>query len=377
HYFRFLTVILSKQFKKLRNYFMNDLDNFLFICRCLSFEDNRESLRKQLQKEIAWQEIVKISGQHLLTPALYWALSKKGLLNSLSDDGLVTYLKTIFEANQDRNQIILTQVHDIAVQLNQIDIEPLLMKGVASLITDTYEDIGVRMMTDIDLLIPADKLMTSVAALDNIGYKPLAGHTHTEDHHHYIPLVCDYTAASVELHLRMVRIGTEILPTEEVWRDAKLFLFSNTRVRIPSPQHRIKHNIIHTYLSDSKYYKADISLMQLYEFAMLRKTLDKQLDWDELASSFKSQSKLFHSYLAMVYYLLAQSLPDKVSLLPSTKRHYRHFQYRMRYPLYAKFMNFNAYFISSFNYLLTNPKIIWKLLNPLWYIEQFKLIKSL
>ncbi len=357
---------------------MNNLDSFLLICRCLAFEDNRESLRKQFQDGIVWEDIVKLSGQHLVTPALYWALSKKGLLDTLPDDGLVDYLTTILEANRDRNQIILTQVRDIAAQLNQVDIEPLLMKGVASLITDIYDDVGIRMMTDIDLLIPADKLPESVAALAIIGYKPLAGHTYNANyHHHYIPLVCDYTAASVELHLRMVRIGTQILPTEEVWRDAQLFSFRDTKVRIPSPQHRIQHNIIHTYLSDLKYSMANVSLMQLYEFAMLRESLDKQLDWQGLAISFNSQTKLFHSYMAMAYYLLAQPVPDNVQLLPSAKRHYQRFQYRMRHPWFAKLLNFKIYVINSFSYLLAEPKVLWKLLQPSWYLEQLKLIKHL
>ncbi len=149
---------------------MNDLDTFLLLCRCLAFEDNSESLRKQFQEEhIAWENVVKVSSQHLVTPALYWALSKKGLLDALPDDGLIPYLEMILDANRYRNQRILDQVQTIARQLNKVDIEPLLMKGVASLITGIYEEVGIRMMTDIDLLVPYDKLMTSVAALENIG----------------------------------------------------------------------------------------------------------------------------------------------------------------------------------------------------------------
>ena len=357
---------------------MNDLDTFLLLCRCLAFEDNRESLRKQFQeKEIAWENVVKVSSQHLVTPALYWALSKKGLLDALPDDGLVHYLGIILALNRDRNQKILAQLHDIAMQLNQVDIEPLLMKGVASLITGIYEEVGIRMMTDIDLLVPYDKLMTSVAALENIGYKPLAGYRYAKYHHQYIPLVCEGTAASVELHPRIVRIGTQILPTEEVWHDAQPLLFRDTHVRLPSPPHRIQHNIIHTYMMDSNYSMATINLMQLYEFAMLRQSLEEQVDWQKVATRFKPQTKLFHSYMAMAHYLLAQPLPDNIPLLPSAARHYQRFQYRLRHPWFSKSLNLKGYLTNTLSYLLTSPKVLFKLLQPSWYAEQFKLLKKL
>jgi len=357
---------------------MNDLDTFLLLCRCLAFEDNSESLRKQFQEEhIAWENIVKVSSQHLVTPALFWTLSKKGLLDALPDDGLVPYLEMILDANQDRNRRILAQVHDIAMQLNKVDIEPLLMKGVASLITGIYEEVGIRMMTDIDLLVPYDKLMTSVAALENIGYKPLAGYTYATYHHQYIPLVCEGAAASLELHPRMVRIGTQILPTEEVWHDAQPLSFRDSLVRLPSPPHRIQHNIIHTYIMDSNYSMATINLMQLYEFAMLRDSFEKQLDWQTIATAFKPQTKLFHSYVAMAYYLLAQPLPDDIPLLPSAARHYQRFQYRMRHPWFSKLLNLKGYLTNTLSYLLTSPKVLLKLLQPSWYGEQFQLFKKL
>jgi len=356
---------------------MNDSDTFLLVCRCLAFEDNRESLRKPFQEEhIAWENVVKVSSEHLMTPALYWALSKKGLLEALPDDGLVPYLEWIWEANRDRNQRILDQVQTIARQLNQVDIEPLLMKGVASLITGIYEEIGIRMMTDIDLLVPKDKLMTSVAALENIGYQPLPGYTYASYHHQYIPLVCEGTAASVELHPRMVRIGTQILPTEAVWHDAQPLSFRDSLVRLPSPAHRIQHNIIHTYMSDSNYSLATINLMQLYEFAMLRQSLEEQLDWQIIANRFKPETKLFHSYVAMAHYLLAQPLPDEIRLLPSAVRHYHRFQYRLRHPWFAKVLNLKGHFTNALSYLLTSPKVLLKLLQPSWYVEQFQLFKK-
>jgi hypothetical protein len=359
---------------------MNELNTFLLICRCLAFANNRDSLRKQFQEEqIAWENLVKVSNQHLVTPALYWTLSKKGLLNALPDNGLVTYLERLFETNRYRNQSILLQVHDIVFQLNQVGIEPLLMKGVASLITGIYPDAGIRMMTDIDLLIPEDKLMRSVAALENIGYQPMTGYRYASYHHQYVPLVCKDTVSSLELHSRIVRIGTQILPTAEVWHDAQPVSFRDTKVKLPSTQHRIQHNIIHTYMMDANYSMATINLMQLYEFAMLRESLEEQLNWQRLATRFKQvgQAKLFNSYVAMAYYLFDQPLHEAVSLLPSAVRHYQRFQYRLRHPWFAKLLNLKGYFTNAFSYLLISPKVLLKLLQPSWYVKQLQLLKKL
>ncbi len=358
---------------------MNELDTFQLVCRCLAFEDNREALQKQFQTEIRWEKVIKLSSQHLVTPALYWTLSKKGLLDALPDNGLITFLEMMLEANRDRNQKILAQLCNIVMQLNQVGIEPLLMKGVASLITGVYADVGIRMMTDIDLLIPEDKLMISVTALEKLGYKSLAGYTYATYHHQYVPLVCEGSIASLELHPRMVRIGTQILPTTEVWHNAQPLSFSDIKVRVPSPQHRIQHNIIHTYMMDANYSMATINLMQLYEFAMLRKSLEKQLDWQRLAAHFKQhgKAKLFHSYVTMAYKLLAQSLPDEIPFTASAMRDYQRFQYRMRYPWFAKLLNLKGYFVDSLSYLLTSPKVLLKLLQPSWYLKQWQLLRKL
>jgi len=356
---------------------MNDLDTFLLLCRCLAFEDNSESLRQQFQK-VAWEKMVNISGKHLVTPALYCSLSKKGLLNALPDDELVAYFETILAANRDRNKRIIAQLHGIATQLNQADIEPLFLKGAASLATELYEDVGIRMMSDIDLLVPENRLMDSVAILEKMGYRAInANYTSYKNHHHYIPLVCDDEPAAVELHRRIFRNVPKLLPAEDVWHDAMPFQFHNAHIKIPSPHHRIQHNIIHTYLVDRHYSKATVSLRQLYEFAMLRQSLEEQLDWQKLAIDLKlhGKTKIFHNYVAMAHYLLAQPMPEAIPLSKSTKKNYRRFQYR-KHQWFANILDFKVYFLEVLSCVLISPKLLLNLLQLSWYSKKIRILKK-
>ncbi|KHD07758.1 hypothetical protein PN36_16205 [Candidatus Thiomargarita nelsonii] len=357
---------------------MNDLNTFLLICRCLAFEDNSESLRKQFQ-QVAWEKLVKVSSQYWVTQALYWSLSKKGLLNALPNDGLIPYFETILAANRDRNQRILAQLHSIATQLNQVGIEPLFMKGVASLATGIYEDVGIRMTGDIDLLVPENKLMDSVAILEKMGYRVHDTNcTFTKIHHHYTSLVCDGEPAAVDLHRRLFSRVPKLLPAKDVWHDAMSFQFHNARVKLPSPHHRIQHNIVHTYLEDRHYRKATISLRQLYEFAMLRQSLEEELDWQKLAISFKlhGKTKIFHNYVAMAHYLLAQPMPDAIPLSKSTTKNYRRFQDRKNHQWFANILDFKIYLLSALRASLISPKFILKLLQLSWYSKKIRILKK-
>jgi hypothetical protein len=86
----------------------------------------------------------------------------------------------------------------------------------------------------------------------------------------------------------------------------------------------------------------------LYEFAMLRESFEEQLDWQRIRFKRQGKAKLFHSYVVMAHYLLAQPLPGDILLLPSAARHYQRFQYCMRHKWFAKVLNLKGHFTNYF-----------------------------
>ncbi len=62
--------------------------------------------------------------------------------------------------------------------------------------------------------------------------------------------------------------------------------------------------------------------------------------------------------------------------IPAAVRHYHRFQYRLRHPWFAKVLNLKEHFTNSLSYLFTSPKVLLKLFQPSWYLEQLQLLKK-
>ncbi|MCG6863147.1 MAG: nucleotidyltransferase family protein [Chromatiaceae bacterium] len=152
---------------------MSRLDSFLFLCRCLAPNDADSVLVTEIRSgRLSWEQVVAIASGHLVTPILYWSLEKKGLLGELPEE-LCSYLEAIFDLNRQRNQQILDQLVEVAALLNTLGVEIVLLKGAASLAADLYGDMGVRCLSDLDLLVPQDALKDCVCALEADGYSSL------------------------------------------------------------------------------------------------------------------------------------------------------------------------------------------------------------
>jgi ABC-type proline/glycine betaine transport system ATPase subunit len=70
--------------------------------------------------------------------------------------------------NRQRNEKIHAEAINLALILNRMDIVPVLLKGGANLLSGLYADSAHRMMTDLDVLVPAQRLLDCVAELRRI-----------------------------------------------------------------------------------------------------------------------------------------------------------------------------------------------------------------
>jgi hypothetical protein len=113
-----------------------------------------ERLISRLESFSNWEELVMVGSQQLLLPLLYRSLEQKGLIKNLPDD-LADYLNEIHHINLNRNKAILHQLRDLHALFEKHHIDYVLIKGAAILVRLREEDLGLRMVGDIDLLIPS------------------------------------------------------------------------------------------------------------------------------------------------------------------------------------------------------------------------------
>jgi hypothetical protein len=299
-----------------------------FITSCLS-EDGRPEAISSLRAEIgsgklSWEAVVSLANDHLLTPALWVTLNRKGLVEELPDD-LCHYLRELHQLSKERNAHLQTQLLEAVQQLNSINIVPVLLKGAMHLVSDVYSDTGVRIMSDIDLLVAREDVDKCLTALKELGYQtePDSEHDYPEHHHHCAPLFRPGDYASLEIHREPMEGAAEILPAKLALAQAEALLFRGHSMKVLSPAHRALHNILHSQMTDRNYSAGRIPLRSLHEVVTESNTYGDRLDWSLLRMLLQGHNrKILRTYLYLAHRLFGMPHPSAIRIVPDCHLYY-------------------------------------------------------
>ena len=302
-----------------------------FISRCLSDDGRPESiaaLRTAIHSEqMPWEAVVSLANNHLLTPAMWVVLTKKNLTDELPDE-LRDYLRELHQLSKERNAQLRVQLLEAVRQLNRIDITPVLLKGAMHLVTDVYGDTGARIMTDIDLLVPREKIDECLPALHGLGYEAEEDihNDYHEDHHHCAPLFRPGDYGSLEIHRSLTESPyADILPTEIGLADAQPLEFQGLSMKVLSPTHRLLHNILHSQLVDHNHADGIIPLRSLHEVITERSANQERVNWSMIQTQMKrhNRGKVLRAYLYMAHKLFGMSFPEGMKKTLSSRLYYQ------------------------------------------------------
>ncbi|WP_299836088.1 nucleotidyltransferase family protein [uncultured Tenacibaculum sp.] len=184
-------------------------ETLFFVGKCLTInhEDHNKKIVEDLLKEstVDWDNVVKLSTEHYVFPALYCNLKRADFLYYLPED-LVSYMEHITELNRDRNTQIIEQAKEINELLLAHNITPIFLKGTGNLLEGLYEDIAERMVGDIDFLVSDENFTKSITFLKDNGYQKF--HKDKLDttviNRHYPKMIKEDNIASIEIHYKMV-----------------------------------------------------------------------------------------------------------------------------------------------------------------------------
>jgi len=351
---------------------MNQLQHQTFICRCLSpftqLQD-LEALRALIRSDsVVWNEVVQTASEHLVTAALFCALERKGLLPLLPEE-LREYLSAVHELNRQRNRRLHEQLRNLLSLLNDIGIQPVLLKGAAGLFDDLYLDPAERMMGDLDLLIREADMHRAVKQMFAEGYRyceteevlPSPLPTDAEENpittmksrgmgfmHHIFAVFHPNEAASVELHLHpLLHLKrAALLDTALFWRDSTLMSKNGLEARLPSLEHRIVHNFLHVQIQDGHAWYADLRLRQLYEFVQICDRYRDRIKWDAVLKQIDGIGfrHSFRAYLLSAQGLFQLPIPAGISTTIIANVLDRRRQLQYRYAWFGKLNKFVIYY---------------------------------
>jgi hypothetical protein len=347
-----------------------------------------------------WGALVKRASGHLVTPSLYCMCRNKGLLPRLPED-LQDYLESIYLLNLERNQALREQAIEVVGLLNQVGIEPILLKGIASLLTDLYPDFGMRVLGDIDILVSPESLSKAEAILRANGYTCAYESSQLPKgfylHHHINPLRKKDRPTTIELHRKLTSFSPhgELLNSKDHWQSAQALTVENARCLVLSPEGCVLHNFYHTQIQDGNFYHGTVQLRQLLEWLWLRQHYDQQVNWTDLQEDIKQHhlTTPFTAYLLNAQINLVQALPIHVKPAFMADLHITQEHLLRRYPKLRRSIRVLLYCVNGCCQLFSRRFIqarygevslvqgwwlrLGDLITPSWYKTRWSIIKQL
>src|ERR1700728_5169691 len=147
---------------------MNDSVNE-FLWACLRHDDTA-AIASMSASSQDWECVLGVATDERLLPLLHSRINQLELGPRVPPD-IIDFLSAVEALNQERNIRILNEVKFAGRLLNQVGIEPVLLKGVAYLAMGIYPDPATRYLIDIDILIPETQLQAAVETLVHNGFE--------------------------------------------------------------------------------------------------------------------------------------------------------------------------------------------------------------
>lgn len=283
------------------------------LCDCLSLNDDRQNLSPPRLSEAEWFATIELANKHLLGPAYYAALRRRGWLAYVGEDAR-NYLAMLYRMNQRRNLVMRRQAEQAIRGLNLSGVVPTLLKGSVVL----FESSGlarywsVRMMRDLDILVSRDVADEATSALMSLGYQVV--NKYPDDHHAIGDFGRPTDPGSIDLHAELID-PWYILPAAEVRESAVALEHPTLQALAPSATYRILHHLLHAQIHHlGQFYLGELKLNQLYEFAVICKHSGGSIDWQFVNSRLAEYGlkTALHSYLAAAQRLFGVSWPPYV-----------------------------------------------------------------
>jgi hypothetical protein len=229
-----------------------------------------------------WDETIRIAACEDVLPSLYRRLSAPADISDALDG--------IHELNTQRNTQLLAEVESLAVMLNQAGIEPVLLKGVAYLITGVYPDPADRFLHDIDFLIGPAQGERAFETIRRDGYEPYVPNPTAYVLHHY-PTLTKLHRVPVEIHKSLTHgSGAALLTAEEVVERSAPVRLGAAIVRIPVPEHMMTHLVVHSQMQHGAYDRIWPSLRAMHDLVLLERRF--RIDWDAIRRRFDTHGRM-------------------------------------------------------------------------------------
>ena len=228
----------------------------------------------------AWHDVLRQLQLLELTPYFYSHLVRSPAADHVPAEVLHRLQETYF-LHAARNALILEDLREIIGILRRHDIDAIVLKG-ACLAETVYDDIALRPMHDIDILVREEYLWVVQVVLIGAGYGPLMRPPVEEQllrHHHLIPFTRP-GRPSVEVHVTLARPGGPCaMDIDGFWNRARCAAFGGQTALILSPEDLLLHLCLH-FSANHRF--SILEMKNLCDISEIIRRYNSAIDWKTL-----------------------------------------------------------------------------------------------
>ena len=225
-------------------------------------QQKRLSLLKRLSEE-EWLAIIADANDSFVCPTLYAEAARRNWIHLVPHD-VRSYLAELHQLNAIRNERIREQLFECLECLNANMIVPLLLKGAASFAE--AQDLGARILRDIDLLVREEDRERALHALAGLGYR--AWTLQPAGKHAVGVFDRAGDPAALDIHHEIIA-EPHLIPAASFWRACEGVDFGRARAFVPTRAHRLLHIVMHEMVHNEAYIFGSVSLRGLHDFNRL------------------------------------------------------------------------------------------------------------
>jgi len=278
-----------------------------WLCYFLRVEaDTTEARNLKSLSTPDWDDIIQRSIKHKVSPLLYHRLKSRYSDEDIPDN-VVPGLRDICLHSIARNVRLYHGLSKVLKGLKNDGIPVIVLKG-AHLAEAVYNNIALRPMTDIDLLIKKADLSRAGEKLLGLGYVQSGNSCVTQSH------LAAYTkpgGVRIEIH-PVIEIPTSPfkIDVDGLWERARPAMIAGVKVMVLSPEDLMLHLCIHA----SFHHHFTMGLRPFCDISEILRYYRNEIDWAQVQSRARQwgAGKCVYLTLYIAGDLLDAAVPDTV-----------------------------------------------------------------
>jgi hypothetical protein len=228
-----------------------------------------------------WDEFIHRSARYGILPLLYQRLKESDLLSHIPDE-ISKKLREIYLFSAERNMRMHHGFSKALKMLRDNDIPVIVLKG-AALSELVYQNIALRPMSDVDLIVKTEDIWKADRLLSQSGYTSTIDSLLSKRHIKWVKHI-EYLnkIPQIEIHINKI----QELPEIDVWTNATPAEISSIDTLIMGTGDFLLHLCVH--LVDHLCVRGEPSkLIRWYDIAEFVRHYEKEMDWDYVIQTTK------------------------------------------------------------------------------------------